>query len=202
MKQTTNPPGSTDYFWLYNAATAHFCYWTQNMQWIERSPAFFGLPARNSVEQWNRHYSDQSELFKTHLRRGLLHRPRMSLSAYSDPPVKSWNFCRDEWNRCCPFTGKSFERLPTPDTTNIKKAYQELCESLLFAVKQSIPRGSRRNYVPCWERECETFCCSFSFLRAPVGTSPDRSASSLLSWLNQNQKRQKRWEEAVNFIDF
>jgi len=33
-----------------------------------------------------------------------------------------------------------------------------------------------------------------------VGTDPDRAASSLLSRLGQ--KKQKRWEEAVNSIDF
>ena len=39
-----------------------------------------------------------------------------------------------------------------------------------------------------------------SFFQAPVGTDSDRTASSLLSRLGQ--KRQKRWEEADNSIDF
>jgi len=52
--------------------------------------------------------------------------------------------------------------------------------------------------VPCWDKECETLYRSF--IRAPVGTASDRAASSLLSRLQQ--KKQERWEEAVNSIDF
>jgi len=73
-------------------------------------------------------------------------------------------------------------------------AYQDFWESLLFAAKQCITRGRRKNYVPCWDKECETLYHSFT--RAPVGTDSDRAASSLLSWLGQ--KKQERWWEAVN----
>ena len=45
---------------------------------------------------------------------------------------------------------------------------------------------------------CETLYRSF--IRAPVGTDSDRAASSLPSRLEQ--KKQERWEEAVNSIDF
>jgi len=55
-----------------------------------------------------------------------------------------------------------------------------------------------KHYVPCWDKECETLYYSFS--QAPVGTNSDRVASSLLSRLGQ--KKQERWEEAVNSIDF
>jgi len=52
--------------------------------------------------------------------------------------------------------------------------------------------------VPCWDKECEAL--NRSFIRAPVGTESDRAASSLLSRLGQ--KKQERWEETVNSIDF
>ena len=55
----------------------------------------------------------------------------------------------------------------------------------------------RKNYVPCWDKECETLYCSFA--RASVGSDSDKAASSLLSPLRQ---KQERWEEAVNYIDF
>ena len=66
------------------------------------------------------------------------------------------------------------------------------------SVYHCIPRGRRKNCVPCWDKACETIYRSFT--RAPVGTDSDRIASSLLSWLEQ--KKQEWWEEAVNFIDF
>jgi len=58
--------------------------------------------------------------------------PKLQVPAYSDP-VKRWNFRKDDWKRFCFLTRKSVERLPPPD---IEKAYQELCESLLYASEQ------------------------------------------------------------------
>jgi len=95
--------------------------------------------------------------------------------------MKSWNFRKVVWKRFFLLTGESVERLPPPDTPNIEMAYQDLCESLLSAAKQCIPRDRRKNYVPCWDKECETLYRSF--IRAPVGTYSDRAASSLLSRL-------------------
>ena len=70
-------------------------------------------------------------------------------------------------------------------------------EGLLSAAKLCMPHGRRKNYVPSWDKECETVYRSF--IRAPVGTASDRAASSLLSQLLQ---KQEQWEEAVNSIDF
>ena len=47
-------------------------------------------------------------------------------------------------------------------------------------------------------KKCETLYRSFIW--APVGTDSDRAVSSLLSRLGQ--KKQERWEEAINSIDF
>jgi len=68
-------------------------------------------------------------------------------------------------------------------------AYQE---SLLSAAKQCIWRGHCKNYVLYWDKQCKAFYRSF--IRAPVGTHSDRTASSLLFLLEQ---KQKRWEETV-----
>jgi len=123
--------------------------------------------------------------------------PKHKVPAHSDP-VKRWNFRKADWKRFCLLTDESVEKLPPPDTSNIAGAYQDFCESLLSAAKHCIPRGRRKNYVPCWDKECETLYRFF--IRAPVGTDSDRAASSLLSWFGQ--KKQERWEEAVNFIEF
>jgi len=112
--------------------------------------------------------------------------------------VKRWNFRKTDWKRFCLLTGESVEGLPPRDTPDIERACQDFCENLLSAAKQCIPRGRRKNYVPCWDKECETLYRSF--IQAPVGTDSDRAASFLLSRLQQ--KQQERWEEAVNSIDF
>jgi len=60
------------------------------------------------------------------------------------------------------------------------------------------PTWPSEELCACWDKECETLYRSF--IRAPVGIASDRAASSLLSQLQQ--KKQERWEEAVNSIDF
>jgi len=130
-------------------------------------------------------------------RPSLITSPRFKVPAHSDP-VKRWNFCKADWKRFCLLTGESVERLPPPNTPDIKRAYQDFCKSLLSAAKQFIPRGRQKNYVPCWDKECETL--NRSFIRAPVGTASDKATLSLLSRLQQ--KKQERWEETVNSMDF
>ena len=103
--------------------------------------------------------------------------------------VKRWNFRKADWKRFCLLTDESVERLLPPDTSNIEGAYQDFCESLLSAAKL---RGRRKNYVPCWDKECETFHCSF--LRAPVGTDSDRAASSYYLDLNRTS-----WSDGREF---
>jgi len=87
--------------------------------------------------------------------------PRHKVPAHSDS-VKHWNFRKADWKRFFLLTGESVERLPPPeDTLNIERAYQDFRESVLSAAKQCIPRDRRKNYLPCWEKECETFYRSF-----------------------------------------
>ena len=122
-------------------------------------------------------------------RPSLITPPRFKVPAHSDP-VKRWNFRKTDWKRCCLLTGQSVERLPPPDTPDIERAYQDFCESLFFAAKQCIPRGRRKNYVPCWDKECETLYCSF--IRSPVGTASDRAALSYSLDYNRRSRNNGR----------
>jgi len=112
--------------------------------------------------------------------------------------MKRWNFRKADWQRICLLTGKSVERLSPPDTSNIEKAYEELCESLLFVAEQDILLSRRKNYVSCWGKVCETV--HRSFLEPQGGltlTEPPRPY-----FLKFDDKKQERWEEAVNSINF
>jgi len=150
-------------------------------------------------------------------RPSLITPPKLKALAHSDP-MKRWSFRKADWKcfrkadwKCFrkgdwQRTDESVERMAPPDTSDIEGAYQDFCESLLSAAKQCTPliwsptdlESPRKNYMPCWDKECETLYPSF--IRAPVRTDSDRAASSLLSQLGQ--KKQERWEEAVNSIDF
>ena len=119
------------------------------------------------------------------------HRPllitpsRLKVPAYSDP-VKHWKFRKAYWKRFCLLAGESVERLPPPNSTKTEKVYQAFFESLLFAAKQCIPRGRRKNCAPCWDKGCESL--HRSFLRAPARTNFDRAALSQQYFLGSNRR--------------
>jgi len=66
------------------------------------------------------------------------------------------------------------------------------------SLKECLIRSKNEQRVPHSRLDCETLIRSFT--RAQVGTDSDKTASSLLSRLQQ--KKQERWEEAVNSIGF
>jgi len=91
--------------------------------------------------------------------------------------------------------------IATSGHTKHREGNQEFCESPLSAAKQR-----RLSHVNVGRPMCHAGTKSASetlyrfFIRAPVGTDSDRAASPLLCQLQQ--KKQERWEAAVNSIDF
>jgi len=87
-------------------------------------------------------------------------------------------------------TGESVERLPPPDIPDIERAYQDFCQSLLPAARKCIPFGRRKNYVPYWDKECETLYRSF--IRVPVGTDSDKTTSSLFDYNRRSRSDMRK----------
>jgi len=117
-------------------------------------------------------------------------------SAYSDP-VKHWTFRRADWKCFGLHTGRSVERLPPPDASNVEKAYQERCESLLCAAEQCILLSRRKNYVPCWDNHCESL----------IAPSPEPQWGLTLTkaprpYFHSSTIRSRSDGKAVNSIDF
>ena len=78
----------------------------------------------------------RTDVFPTSQHRpSLITPPKLKVPAHSDP-VKRWNFRKADWKRFCLLTDESVERLLPPDTSNIERACQDFCESLLSAAKQ------------------------------------------------------------------
>ena len=77
-------------------------------------------------------------------------------------PVKRWNFGKAKWSHYIALTNKFAKTLLLPDSLDVDAAYQDFCNTIKKAAKQTIPRGYRNNYIPCWDAECEslykTFC--------------------------------------------
>ena len=109
-----------------------------------------------------------------------------------------WNFRKADWKQYSRITDQLNSDLPSPDTTKLDEAYQEFCPALFSAAKETIPRGRRRNYTPCWDEECESLYKDFT--AACYKPESRRTASTLLQKLDEERRR--RWNEAVQSIDF
>ena len=112
-------------------------------------------------------------------------------------PFKRWNFRKANWKQYNNITNRLARNLPPPDATCIDDVYQDFCSTIIYAAKQTIPRGRRNNYKPCWDKECEQLYQAF--LQAPQGRASSTAASVLLAKLDEG--RLKRWSELVNNID-
>ena len=130
-------------------------------------------------------------------RASLITPPRLSLPV-PGRPVKRWNFRKANWSHYNSLTNKLARNLPSPDSTNVDQAYQDLCNTISKAAKKAIPRGRRNTYIPCWDAKCEALYQTF--LQSPAGDQSSRAATALITWLDK--KRRDRWSEAVRNIDF
>ena len=98
-------------------------------------------------------------------------------------PVNRWNFRKADRKQYSRITGQLSSDLPSPDTTKVDEAYQKFCRAMFSATKETIPRGHRRNYTPCWGEECESLYKDFT--SAPDGPKSRRTASALLQKLDE-----------------
>ena len=128
-------------------------------------------------------------------RLSLITPPRLSLPV-PGRPVKRWNFRKANWTHYKSLTNKLARNLPSPDSTNMDQAYQDLCNTFSKAAKKAIPRGRRNTYIPCWDAKCEALYQTF--LQSPAGDQSSRAATALITWLDK--KRRNRWSEAVRNI--
>ena len=95
-------------------------------------------------------------------------------------------------------TNKFAKTLLPPDLLGVDATYQDFCNTIKKAVKKTLPRGYRNNYIPCWDAECKSLYKTF--LQSPQGDNSSLAASALLAKLDR--KRRDRWSEAVRSIDF
>ena len=63
--------------------------------------------------------------------------------------LQSWN-C----SHYIALTNKFAKTLLTPDSLDVDATYQDFCNTIKKAAKNTIPRGYRNNYIPCWDAEC------------------------------------------------
>jgi len=113
-------------------------------------------------------------------------------------PVRRWNFRKANWPDYGRAINTAAEFLPVPSACNINEAYEAYCQVLLDAAKKHVPRGVRKNYVPCWDVECEELLHAHNEAKS----NSERAAAATELMTRLNTKRRERWTETVESIDF
>ena len=113
-------------------------------------------------------------------------------------PVQCWNFRKANWEQYCLITEETIKDLPPPDSNDVNQTYQAFCELLISVAKKTIPHRYRKTYIPCWDEECNSLYHAFQ--HGALETETKFASEKLLSSLDQ--KRQFRWAEAVDNINF
>ena len=86
----------------------------------------------------------------------------------------------------------------SPPPLTLMKRTRVYCNTLQDAAKKHVPRGVRKNYVPCWVEECDDFLRVHN--DAKSNAERVRAATDLMTRLNT--KRREWWTETVESIDF
>ena len=123
--------------------------------------------------------------------------PRFAMAVPS-MPVKRWNFRKAKWSHYIGLTNKFAKTLLPPDSLDVDAAYQDFCNIIKKAVKKTISRGYRNDYIPCWDAKCESLYKTF--LQSLQGDDSSLATTALFAKLDR--KFRDRWSEAVRSIDF
>ena len=113
--------------------------------------------------------------------------PRLALSV-PIKPVKQWNFRKANWSHYNALVNKLAKSLLPPDSPDVNLAYQDFCNVIRTAAKNSIPRGRPNSHIPCWDAKCENLYRTF--LQSPEGSDSNGAATTLL--LRLDKKRRDR----------
>ena len=124
--------------------------------------------------------------------------PTSLLLPTPNKPVRRWNFRKAQWKQICETTNLLPRTLPCPDHKYSNTAYLAFCKMLIHAAKKAIPRSHRKNYIPCWDKECVKL---YDRLEHSITAEDTKTAAdALLDHLGQ--KRKARWIETVESVDF
>lgn len=121
------------------------------------------------------------------------HRPVLIRTGIQIPlnnslPAPRWNFRKADWKGFAKDIDKTCLRIP-PKTENICR----FTKLILKSSKKHIPRGFRKQYIPCWSER------SKELLKKYEETNEESIADELLESLHENRK--ERWMELVENLD-
>ncbi|EFA13161.1 hypothetical protein TcasGA2_TC015965 [Tribolium castaneum] len=100
-----------------------------------------------------------------------------------------WNFQKAKWNEFAKQVDSDLRWIP-PTSIN----YHRFVGAIKNAAKKFIPRGFRKNYVPCWSDETK------SFYNAYVSNPNPENADAVLN--SFNKARKEKWNNLMEDLNF
>jgi len=137
------------------------------------------------------------EPFPKSQHRPSLIQPMNPIEPLAAKPMLMWYFWKARWEQFINLTKLGADSLPDL-SSNADTVYSAFCQLLHSSARMSIPHGCRWQYIPAWDSECDQRYNAF--LMAESRVDLDFKADELTSCLDI--KRQERWIESVEGIDF
>lgn len=105
------------------------------------------------------------------------------------PALTRWNLRKANWSRFTAYVERNIQRIPATPLN-----YDRFTGLLSTAAQKSIPRGARKEYTPCWTKECSELLHNFN------EHGDNQTEDKLISLLDEERK--KRWHETVENLNF
>jgi|UniRef100_A0A2S2QZI9 hypothetical protein len=113
----------------------------------------------------------------------------INLPKINKPEISRWNLRKANWDKYTKYEGENINRI-NPTTIN----YTTFIKLIKTVATRAIPRGHRKNYLPCWTKECERLLNEYK------QNNSEASANRSINLLDE--ERRKRWESYVEELDF
>lgn len=110
----------------------------------------------------------------------------LSTSSLNKP---RWNFQKANWLEYSKLVNRHLRWIP-PNPENFKR----FVGVIKSAARKTIPRGFRKDYIPCWSTENER--CYRDYQLNPTTDKADRILSSL------NKNRKEKWDQQMSKMNF
>ena len=126
------------------------------------------------------------------------------MASYAPP---RWNFKKANWDDFSMLTDTLTSKINVR-TNQLNKSVKQFTEAILQAAKESIPRGSRKQYIPYWSDELKELHEEVSAARNKTEMDPTVENNIALNAASAKYRREtiaairKAWHEKTASLDF
>ncbi|XP_049804080.1 uncharacterized protein LOC126242840 [Schistocerca nitens] len=108
----------------------------------------------------------------------------IQIPVIKSPPIARWNLRKANWVKFKDTIENNVNRIPP-----IPENYDRFTKLIIKAAHNSIPRGARKEYIPCWTKECEQLLDEYNKTENPeLGEQLIRA---------MDEERKQRWQKRM-----